>query len=286
MSKLLQAMAFLKMGISIIPLRHRSKEPMLKSWQPYQHILSTSYEVHQWLGSDWNNYGVVAGWNNLAFLDFDDHYAFSLWKSYMELMRFAMPYTVLSARGAHVYISLSARGSNQKRRGVDVKFHGYVVGPGSTHPNGTQYGALGPWHLQPIDSLDEILPMELFPMVAPMACGPMEPMAINNNNTEYLTDPFETAGMDLITKVKRAVRIESFFADVYKTSGDGRWFKTLCPFHQDKNPSGWIDTARQLFGCNACNFKPMDCINLYSRMHNVNESAAVTMMAKEIGVWA
>jgi len=75
------------------------------------------------------------------------------------------------------------------------------------------------------------------------------------------------------------------FPKVHKTSSDGRWLATLCPFHDDKSPSAWIDTRRQLFGCNACNFKPMDAINLYARLHGMSDSNAVVAMAKELQVW-
>jgi len=70
-----------------------------------------------------------------------------------------------------------------------------------------------------------------------------------------------------------------------KTSADGRWLAARCPFHDDKKPSFWIDVRRQLCGCQVCGMKPMDAVNLYARMHNMSESASVSAMAKEVGVW-
>jgi hypothetical protein len=52
-----------------------------------------------------------------------------------------------------------------------------------------------------------------------------------------------------------------------------------------RKPSFWIDTRRQLCGCQVCGMKPMDAVNLYARMHNMSESASVSAMAKEVGVW-
>ena len=282
MSILDRAMEFLKLGISVIPLWHRSKGPMI-AWETYKHSPNTEYQLSCWFGSGWNNYGVVAGWNDLAFLDFDDFEAFALWKSYMELMKMAMPYTVLSSRGAHVYISLVG-GANQKRRGVDVKFHGYVVGPGSVHPSGAIYQPINELRLAPVESLDAILPAELFPLVAPAVCGQMPAVELTPN-TEY--NAFDAAVWqgDLISKVKSRARIENFFSPTYKTSADGRWLSALCLFHDDRNPSMWIDTKRQICGCNACNFKPLDVINLYSRIHNLSNHDAVIALAHEIGVW-
>jgi len=282
---------FVKHGISVIPLYHRSKEPILRTWEAYKphteySLLPSKNDLLQWFGSGWQNYGVVAGWCNLAFLDFDDFETFALWKSYMELIRMPMPFTVLSSRGAHVYVTMPGS-ANEKRRGVDVKFHGYVVGPGSQHPNGTQYVALSDFHLAPMDSIETILPVELFPRVASGVCANSMPaVEIQKTHTEY--EAFSAAmenEMDLISKVKSAVRIENFFSDMKRTSADGRWYAALCPFHDDKNPSAWIDIKRQLFGCNTCGMKPMDIINLFARQHNISESAAVTELAREAGIW-
>jgi DNA primase len=103
------------------------------------------------------------------------------------------------------------------------------------------------------------------------------------------SDPFAAAsgqvtGADLITKVKAAVRIESWFPDRQKSSGDGRWYAAKCPFHDDKNPSFWIDTRKQLCGCESCRMLPMDAINLYARMHKVSDAIAVTELGRLVGV--
>jgi len=295
MTKLQTALKFLSMGIGIIPLRHRGKEPQLiASWEKYKTHLPTQYDLIKWFGSGWQNYGVVCGWNSLAVIDFDTREAFEIWygfyTQYLLRVYEVMPFMVRTARGAHVYVRMPGGGNNQKRRGVDVKFHGYVVGPGSTHPSGAMYEAMNHEHVFPeVFSLDTFLPCELFPPVAETVAASIAPMPMQHPlHTEY--DAFESASFagdsgDLITKVKSAVRIENLFSNVRKTSVDGRWYVALCPFHADHNPSMWIDTHRQLCGCNTCGMKPMDAINLYSRMHGLNESLAVTELAREIGVW-
>jgi len=295
-SKLDQAKTFLSMAIAVIPLRHRGKEPQLiASWEKYKSQLPTQYDLIKWFGSGWQNYGVVCGWNDLAVIDFDTREAFEIWHGFYTqyLLRVyeAMPFMVRTARGAHVYVRMPGRGNNQKRRGVDVKFHGYVVGPGSTHPSGAMYEAMNHEYVFPdVFSLDTFLPCELFPPVAEVvATAPITSMPIQlSSHTEY--DAFQSAsfagdGVDLITKVKSMVRIENMIAGARRTSVDSRWYVALCPFHADHNPSMWIDTRRQLCGCNTCGMKPMDSINLYARMHNLNESLAVTELARECGVW-
>jgi hypothetical protein len=295
-TKLEFAQMFQKQGISVIPLRHRGKEPdIIAAWERYKTELPTEYQVKLWLHSDWQNYGVVAGWRNLAFIDFDDMNTFALWFDWFALLNkhaevYPTPYIVRSARGAHVYIACPTIGANEKRRGVDVKCHGYVVGPGSVHPSGIEYAPITPFALVDVFDLDTFLPLDLFPRVAPEhACDDLQGVLVSPTaiNTQY--DPYQMAMFggqtDLITTVKQRVRIESMFASVRATSADGRWLVTLCPFHDDHNPSMWIDTRRQLCGCQTCGMRPMDAINLYSRMHGIDESIAVSAMAKELGVW-
>lgn len=305
MNKLQHAKFFIDHGISVIPLRHRGKEPesslMGGTWERYKTLLSTGEDLTRWLGSDWQNYGVVCGWRDLVVIDFDEIGAFSMWMDWFMLLNkhgevYPMPYIVKSSRGAHVYISCPTLEANEKRRGVDVKCHGYVVGPGSIHPSGAEYMPITPFALVDVFSLDTFLPLDLFPKIAPSppSCGQIGdiflPLASSANvslsSGDY--DPYQMAMFgagDLIGTVKSRVRIESFFPGAVRTSSDGRWLVALCPFHDDHNPSMWIDTRRQLCGCNSCGFKPMDVINLYSRVHGLDESAAVSAMARECGVW-
>jgi len=304
MARLDQAKRFLFAGIAVIPLRHRGKDPQGSmiggTWERYKTELPTEYQVACWLASGWQNYGVVAGWGALAVIDFDTADAYALWQIYYEqyVKRIydltTAPYTVRSARGAHVYIRLHGDYANQKRQGVDVKVHGYVVGPESVHPRGVIYTAQGlEFNFPEVFDLDTFLPPELFPPVAPSAStGQIEALQMNfDKPSPGVYDPFAVAsgqgaaGIDLLSTVKRSVRIESMFPDAIKTSADGRWYAARCPFHDDKKPSFWIDARRQLCGCQVCGMKPMDAVNIYARMHGMDESAAVSAMAREVGVW-
>lgn len=307
MNKLEAALQFRAMGIATIPLRHRGKEPesgmMGGTWEQYRHQLPTEYQIRNWLFSDWQNYGVIAGWNNLAIIDIDNPDALAVWRDYFAMINkhveiVPQPYMVRTRRGAHIYIRLFGNYNNQKRQGVDVKIHGYVVGPWSTHPSGAVYTPITTEYQFPeVFDLDTLLPTELFPHVA----APVEPVAMpqmaftlqSSPQEDY--DPFKIASqaatgstqsdVDLITRVKSLVRIETLFSDAFPTSGDRRWMACKCPFHDDNKPSFWIDTARQLCGCQVCAMPPMDAINLYARMHNMDVSASVSAMAKEVGVW-
>lgn len=302
LQKLEHAKRFLNAGIAVIPLMHRGKNPESSmtggAWEQYKEHLPTEYDLLRWLGSGWQNYGVVMGWDNLACIDFDNAAQYDLWLQYYDqyLVRIyeltESPYTVRSARGAHVYIRLYGDYINQRRVGVDVKVHGYVVGAGSTHPSGAVYTAVHEkFHFPQVFDLDTWLPPELFPKLQnEPVLGHIEalPMVFDKpSNVTY--DPFAQAtrarDIDLLSIVKSSVRIETVFSDAVRTSADGRWWAARCPFHDDERPSFWIDARRQLCGCQVCGMKPMDAVNLYARMHNMSDKDAVSAMAREVRVW-
>jgi hypothetical protein len=296
------AQVFLNMGIGVIPLYHRSKMPMVPSWHEYNHRLPIDTEYQSWFATDWNNYAVICGWTNLVVIDFDNIEYFNIWCLYHELnstQYVASGFKVRTRHGMHVYLRTVAPAANDKRisrsGGIDVQAQSkYVVGPGCVHPSGHVYGPIGEMVFPVVRDIESVLPLDLFPRVA---AEPVEFVGtapeFASCDTEYQYDPFQAAmfatGEDLITTIKRRVRIESLFTGVQRSSADGRYLKAWCPFHNDKRSGGtmsfWIDTARQLCGCQRCGMKPMDAINLYARMHNVSDSAAVRAMAEEIGVW-
>lgn len=294
MNKLDFLRIFIGMGISCIPLHHRSKEPVLASWRQYQNVQPTHTEYRAWFPTDWNNYGVIAGWNNLVILDFDNLFYFSLWAEWMRAQGqeciAETCFKVITNAGMHVYLRTVQPSANSKRisasGGIDVQAQGkYVVGPGCVHPSGHIYQPIGAFEFPLVSDIESVLPLDLFPRVAHEQTvytgAPVHIDGILSINA----DPMAFASMDLISRVKASVRIETLFAGVQRSSTDGRWLKALCPFHKDNHQSAWIDTVRQLAGCQVCGMKPMDAINLFARMKGLSNSAAVTALAKECGVW-
>ena len=284
----------IQMGIAVMPLYHRSKEPMLPSWGWLQSQIPDTEYLTQWFATDWNNYAVICGWNNLVVLDFDTFEWFDLWRATMRYLDMnwvvATSFKVITAHGMHVYLRTTERAENSKRiarsAGIDVQAQGrYVVGPGCVHPSGTQYVPVGALRLIEVESVEAVLPVAYFPKVT-AECGEFNGAVPEfvYSNTEYQFDPM-TDTRDLISKVKSSVRIETLFTGVQRSSTDGRWLKALCPFHADAHQSAWIDVKRQLAGCQVCGMRPMDVINVFSRMRNISVSAAVTALAQELNVW-
>jgi hypothetical protein len=289
---------FLAGGIAIIPLYHRSKEPILSTWREFQSRLPSDHEVLSWFPTDWCNYAVIAGWSNLVVIDFDNIEYFNIWQLWCRDLWVniaEVAFKVRTRKGMHVYVTTETPCANDKRisksGGIDIQAQGkYVVGPGCKHPSGHVYAPIGDFFFPLVSDIETILPLDLFPRVRAddVVFNGTAP-EFKSNHTEYECDPFAQAsntGMDLISKVKASVRIENLFSGVERSSVDGRWLKALCPFHKDNHPSAWIDIRLQIAGCNVCGMKPMDVLNVYARMHNISESVAVTELAREIGVWA
>ncbi|MBW8003781.1 MAG: hypothetical protein FVQ80_17575 [Planctomycetes bacterium] len=135
------ALELLDEGISTIPLKPRNKKPILKTWLPYQKRLPTEAEIKKWFTGNNRNLGIICGAvsGNLYVLDFDSsEEGRKFINSHKELLRGAL--IVKTARGYHVYIRAKSAVKSSKLDGMDIKSGGgYVVGPGSTHPDGPKY---------------------------------------------------------------------------------------------------------------------------------------------------
>ncbi len=132
-------------GWSIIPLRYRSKIPAVK-WEPYQKRLATLEELESWFTEGPFNVGVVTGRiSGIFVVDCDSPEAFQWAQEKLP----PCDLRVRTAKGVHQYYPFS--GERPMRNKVGVRYDGrqldidiradggYVVGPGSVHPNGHIY---------------------------------------------------------------------------------------------------------------------------------------------------
>jgi len=84
-----------------------------------------------------------------------------------------------------------------------------------------------------------------------------------------------------VQQVKERHKIQTFFTELVPSSNG--YMMAQCPFHEDNNPSFWIDTKRQICNCNKCQFpRPLDVINLYARMQGVDDKTALNMLVNSI----
>lgn len=274
------ALNWLSKGIAVIPIYYKSKKPALKSWLEYQHQLPTEQQVQNWFSHKFRNLGIVTGWQGLTVIDFDNFDKYSEWLKFATFGESALVAQygcgVVTARGVHIYVTC-ANAQNMKLAGIDIKAcGGYVLAPPSVHPSGVPYTWLTEGLIMEVSSIEALLPDTW----------------LQQNHTEQPTlqtvelDAWDIAatrsqiGMGVITRIKNNVKITDLLP-AEKSSRQG-WFKTLCPFHQDTEPSFWIDNNRGLCGCYACGGKSMDVINLYSRLNGIDNRQAITLLAERI----
>jgi hypothetical protein len=275
------ALNWLSRGIAVIPIAYRSKwpdarllpikydqygQPVIKKngriqhdWETYQTRLPTEQQVKDWFSAGDHNLAIVTGWRNLIVVDFDDLQVYNEWQ---EKSTLPPTYSVLTTRGIHLYFYLHKPTNSFKLTKIDVQARGkYAVTAPSVHSSGMTYIALD--KSTPILSVADIsdvldIPKEIKTIIKPKP-------GTNGN------------GRDLVSRVKRNYPILSFFPGAEK-SGD-RWYKTLCPFHDDHNASFWIDASRGLCGCFAgCTVKPFDAIDLYAVLNNMSIEEAIADM--------
>jgi hypothetical protein len=140
-----EALGYLKMGFSVIPLISRDKRPEI-NWLEYQKRKPTEDEVRRWFSDEKKNVGIICGKvsGDLVVFDFDNQetmqFVISDIKSVSE-----KTLVVRTGKGFHLYYRIKDppyfRLSNLA---VDVKGEGgYVVAPPSIHPSGVQYSVMG-----------------------------------------------------------------------------------------------------------------------------------------------
>lgn len=131
-------------GWSIFPLKPRSKEPV-GPWKRFQTEHATAEEIAQWATTDCN-VGIVTGAiSGIVVLDLDSADAIAE----AEALGFIGTDTVQTSRGLHAYFAHpggEVRNLAKFRPGMDLRGDGgYVVGPGSVHPDGSIYSPLEYW---------------------------------------------------------------------------------------------------------------------------------------------
>lgn len=285
-------------GIAVIPINWHSKRPAADAlclsgdvdedgratWLRYQTELPSSETLRRWFTGPRRNIGIVTGWQGLVVVDFDDMAAFDCWAGWAT-PALQLTYRVLTSRGVHAYFYIAEPVRNGHLGLIDVKAAGgYVLGAGSFHPNGTTYTALESAPIVSVGRLFDVLPFEVEhePEPAPHVAAPVvsvdpgaDPWSIADNPPAVLSSD----GAGLVDGILQRVRLEDFFPGPFR----GRWQKVRCPFHDDKEPSFWLDLSKQLCGCFAgCTPKALDVIGLYSRLNGISNTAAIHELARRL----
>ncbi|MGZ4862632.1 MAG: bifunctional DNA primase/polymerase, partial [Halobacteriota archaeon] len=135
-----------KQGRKVFPIQKHDKKPLIKGWQ--EHATGDEATIRAWsLQHPDSNYGVVTGEGFFVIdIDVDDPAGIEteIDKLRGELGSFELGTVVKTGQGCQLYCAsngVTIRSSTKRLTDrVDIKGEGgYVVGVGSTHPNGRRY---------------------------------------------------------------------------------------------------------------------------------------------------
>lgn len=134
-----------RFGLRVFPVAPRGKKPLLRGWQS---SATSDPDVAEaiWASRPEANIGVACG-GGLIVVDTDTPAG----EEAVRELGVAKTATVTTGRGRHFYLRGESRNRTDLLPGVDVRgAGGYVVGPGSLHPSGTEYRwELPPWKVEP-----------------------------------------------------------------------------------------------------------------------------------------
>lgn len=151
--RLALALEYLDLGFSIIPLRPRSKLPLIP-WEEYKTRKASIEEVTRWFKGTNNNIAIVCGEiSGVAVVDCDSleslDYVHAKFPSHQRTRTTKGEHHWFKHPGTQVRNTVNLHGIKLDIRGDG----GYVVAPGSQHPDGMIYERGGVWG--PVDSLPE-----------------------------------------------------------------------------------------------------------------------------------
>jgi hypothetical protein len=217
-----RALMLSKLGVSVVPIKHKSKTPVVREWKSCKTAVPSADKIGEWFLNKVRNYSIVTGEvSGLVAVDCDSEDAIAYVDENFEIT----PFMVSSRPGRrHSYYRLPPNvkiGNRVKifiegaKQEIDIRGSGgLIVGPGSTHEVGTIYKIVSP--LKKIN-LDELpyLPTTLVDLVQ------------KKSTESYKSEILNTLKIE--EKIKLVVdKLEMLGPAIEGQGGDIHTFKAAC----------------------------------------------------------
>ncbi|GIW66351.1 MAG: DNA primase [Candidatus Parcubacteria bacterium] len=87
----------------------------------------------------------------------------------------------------------------------------------------------------------------------------------------------------ILEKIKENLDIVEFISNYIELKKSGNYYKGLCPFHQERNPSFFVSPQKQIFKCFGCNVAG-DVITFYMKIENLTFKEAINNLAGKLNI--
>jgi hypothetical protein len=241
-------------GFFLLPVQPNSKR-LINRFGPHQRVITTLEESQKWFGGTSVNMA-VCGTQTSLILDFDDPGLYRSWSQ--QFPNESKTYTEQTPRGGYHVFGHCYAGDLQGLElvpGVELK-QVCLVAPSVI---GDRSYTRGGGEIMDLDAKRCLSPLSKTPIVQP---------------SRIAKQPVTGS---LLVKIKATIScLELVGAKV--TSGK-RFISLPCPFHEDHEPSFWIDQERNLWGCHSCGVRG-DVINLFARLKGLTVQESIRELEK------
>ncbi len=88
---------------------------------------------------------------------------------------------------------------------------------------------------------------------------------------------------EILQEIREKIDIVEFISNYVELKKTGNYYKGLCPFHQERNPSFFISPQKQIFKCFGCNVAG-DVITFYMKIEGLSFKEAIKNLADKFNI--
>jgi hypothetical protein len=260
------ALDWLGKGFHLLPVQPNTKK-QVQGFGLHQSRITNMQQAARWWKDQPVNYNLaVIAPADKFIIDFDDWGIYQYWLKQVPEDVIHTYTEITPNTGAHVFLSGTVPPSFKPIKHVEIKRVVLVAPSGIDHAD------------YEIMFDDPIRPAQVEISLSPLSKSPL------SNPPSPIVKAGDGRSKNLLDAIKAKYSILDLMREHFpkiEVLGHGRFVTSCCPFHEEKEPSFWIDTERNLFGCHACIVRG-DVIIFYALAHCLDNGHAITEMSRSL----